>query len=92
MLNWYRAAPFDFAPVGGHGGGRLPGPMPISVPTLVLWGMEDNILLPGLLEGLEDLVPDLVVRKVEGAGHGLVREQPELVSRLIGDYLATRER
>jgi pimeloyl-ACP methyl ester carboxylesterase len=66
--------------------------MPISVPTLVLWGMEDNILLPGLLEGLEDLVPDLVVRKVEGAGHGLVREQPELVSRLIGDYLATRER
>ncbi len=92
MLNWYRAAPFDFAPVGGHGGGRLPDPLQISVPTLVLWGMQDRILLPGLLEGLPGLVPDLTVQTVEGAGHGLVREQPELVSRLIGDYLASRER
>ena len=88
MLSWYRAAPFDFAPVGGHGAGRLPAPLRIAAPTLVLWGMDDTILLPRLLTGLEELVPDLAVRRVEGAGHGLVREQPELVTRLIADHLA----
>jgi pimeloyl-ACP methyl ester carboxylesterase len=90
MLNWYRAAPFDFAPVGGHGAGRLPGPLRIAIPTLVIWGMDDPILLPGLLQGLEELVPDLTLEKVETAGHGLVREQPEVVTRLIRDYLSTR--
>lgn len=92
MLNWYRAAPFDFAPVGGTGAGRLPGPLRVTVPTCVIWGMDDRILLPNLLVGLEDLVPDLILHKVEGAGHGIVREQPELVSRLIADYLSARTR
>jgi pimeloyl-ACP methyl ester carboxylesterase len=92
MLNWYRAAPFDFSPVGGHGAGRLPGPLRIEVPSFVIWGMDDGILLPGLLDGLVDLVPDLQLRKVEGGGHGLVREQPELVTSLIADYLSTLAR
>jgi pimeloyl-ACP methyl ester carboxylesterase len=92
MLNWYRAAPFDFGPVGGHGAGRLPEPLRIDVPSLVIWGMADGILLPCLLDGLADLVPNLQLRKVKGAGHGLVREQPELVTRLISDYLSTLSR
>jgi pimeloyl-ACP methyl ester carboxylesterase len=92
MLNWYRAAPFDFSAVGGSGAGRLPAPLRIDVPTLVIWGMDDSILLSTLLEGLDELVPDLAVRKVQGAGHGIVRERPELVTRLIEDYLSTRER
>jgi pimeloyl-ACP methyl ester carboxylesterase len=54
--------------------------------------MDDGILLPGLLDGLADLVPDLQLRKVEGGGHGLVREQPELVTSLIADYLSTLAR
>jgi pimeloyl-ACP methyl ester carboxylesterase len=92
MLNWYRAAPFDFTAVGGTGAGRLTAPLRVTVPTSVIWGTEDAILLPGLLEGLDDLVPDLTVHQVEGAGHGIVRERPELVSRLIADYLSTRTR
>jgi pimeloyl-ACP methyl ester carboxylesterase len=92
MLSWYREAPFDFAPVGGTGVGRLPRPLRVAVPTYLIWGMDDAILLPTLLEGLEDLVPDLTLRKVEGGGHGIVRERPELVSRLIADYLSTRTR
>jgi pimeloyl-ACP methyl ester carboxylesterase len=92
MLNWYRAAPFDFTAVGGTGAGRFPGPLRVAVPTCVIWGTGDAILLPGLLEGLDDLVPDLTVHQVEGAGHGIVRERPDLVSRLIADYLSTRTR
>jgi pimeloyl-ACP methyl ester carboxylesterase len=90
MLNWYRAAPFDFQAVGGRGAGRLPAPLLVDVPTLVTWGMDDPILLPALLQGLDDLVPDLAVQKVHGAGHGIVRERPELVTQLIEDYLSTR--
>jgi pimeloyl-ACP methyl ester carboxylesterase len=90
MLNWYRAAPFDFQAVGGRGAGRLPAPLLVDVPTLVIWGMDDPILLPALLQGLDDLVPDLAVQKVHGAGHGIVRERPELVTQLIEDYLSTR--
>jgi pimeloyl-ACP methyl ester carboxylesterase len=92
MLNWYRSAPFDFSSVGGTGAGRLPEPLRVTVPTCVLWGMEDRVLLPNLLTGLEELVPDLTLVKLEGAGHGLVRERPELVSRAIADYLSTRTR
>jgi len=92
MLSWYKAAPFDFAPVGGNGAGRLPEPLRVTVPTCVIWGMDDAILAPSLLHGLEDLVPDLTLHKVEGAGHGIVRERPELVSRLIADYVSTRSR
>jgi pimeloyl-ACP methyl ester carboxylesterase len=90
MLNWYRAAPFDFQSVGGTGAGRLPAPLRIDVPTLVIWGMDDPILLPALLPGLHDLVPQLTVHKVQEAGHGIVRERPELVARLIENYLSTR--
>lgn len=92
MLNWYWAAPFDFGPVGGTGAGRLPGPLRVTVPTCVIWGMDDRVLLPNLLLGLEDFVPDLTLHKVEGAGHGIVREQPELVGRLIADYPFARTR
>jgi pimeloyl-ACP methyl ester carboxylesterase len=92
MLNWYRAAPFDFAAVGGSGAGRLPEPLRIDVPSLAIWGMDDFILLPGLLNGLGDLVPDLKLRKVEGGGHGLVREQPDLITAMIAAYLSNRAR
>ena len=36
----------------------------IGLPTLVLWGMEDAALLPGLVEGLDEyLSPQSVHRR-----------------------------
>ena len=35
----------------------------VDVPTLVLWALDDVALLPGLLEGLEDYVPKLELRR-----------------------------
>jgi pimeloyl-ACP methyl ester carboxylesterase len=92
MLNWYRAAPFDFQPVGGQGAGRLDEPLRITVPTLVLWGLDDAILLPSLLAGLDQLVPELELRTVERAGHGILRERPDLVTRAIADHVSSRAR
>jgi pimeloyl-ACP methyl ester carboxylesterase len=51
----------------------------VDVPTLVLWAMNDVALLPELLDGLADFVPDLTLEKIEGASHWIVHERPALV-------------
>jgi pimeloyl-ACP methyl ester carboxylesterase len=40
----------------------------VKVPTLVVWGMQDKALLPVQLEGLNVLVDDLRVERIEDAG------------------------
>jgi pimeloyl-ACP methyl ester carboxylesterase len=81
MVNWYRSASF----VSGE---TDPPPLPsIRVPTLIIWGEDDDLLLPVLLEGLEEEVRDLTIRRVAGAGHGIIREQPALVSTLIRQFI-----
>ncbi len=59
----------------------------VNAPTFVLWALDDAALLPGLLEGLEDYVPQLEVKKVPGATHWLVHEQPQFVAREIEAFL-----
>ena len=59
----------------------------VRVPTLVIWGMQDPYLLPGLLDGLDDHVPDLTILRVPDAGHWVVEEQPELVSQAIRRFI-----
>jgi pimeloyl-ACP methyl ester carboxylesterase len=81
MVNWYRAAPFL------SGGTDSPPLPPIRVPTLIIWGEEDDLLLPVLLEGLEEEVRDLTIRRVAGAGHGIIREQPALVAAMIRQFI-----
>ena len=57
------------------------------MPTLVIWGMRDKALLPSQLEGLDALVPDLTVVKVD-AGHFVPWEAPEAVTRAMQEWLA----
>jgi pimeloyl-ACP methyl ester carboxylesterase len=81
MVNWYRAAPFKSSATDS-----LPLP-PIQVPTLVIWGEEDSLLLPVLLNGLEEEVGDLTIRRVVGAGHGIIRQQPGTVASIIRQFI-----
>jgi pimeloyl-ACP methyl ester carboxylesterase len=60
----------------------------VEVPTFVFWALDDNALLPGLLEGLEDYVPKLDLKKVPDATHWIVHEQPQFVAREIEAFLA----
>ena len=62
----------------------------VQVPTLVLWGMADRALLPGLLDGLDAFVPRLTVERLADASHWLLHEQPELVAAHIGRHLQRR--
>lgn len=59
----------------------------VDMPTLVLWGLDDTALLPGLLEGLEDYVPQLVIEKMPQATHWVVHEQPGNVAARISAFV-----
>lgn len=90
--NYYRASPLR-PPREGEGGAHAAGVelpdamLSISMPTLVVWGLDDPALRPGLLHGLERWVPSLRLRTVPGASHWIVHEQPERVAREIGEFL-----
>lgn len=60
----------------------------VTVPTLVLWALDDAALLPGLLEGLEEYVPDIDIRRIPAATHWIVHEQPQRVADEILAFLA----
>ncbi|RYG79322.1 MAG: alpha/beta hydrolase, partial [Alphaproteobacteria bacterium] len=59
----------------------------INVPTLVFWALDDSALLPGLLDGLDDYVPQMTLIKVADATHWIVHEQPALIAREIEQFL-----
>jgi pimeloyl-ACP methyl ester carboxylesterase len=59
----------------------------ITVPTLVVWGMDDTALPPVLIEGLEDYVPHLTLHKVADATHWILHEQPALIQKHLSDFL-----
>jgi len=60
----------------------------VPVPTLVLWGERDGALSTDLLDGLEEWVPDLRVRRFPEASHWLQADQPGAVSRRLVDWVA----
>jgi pimeloyl-ACP methyl ester carboxylesterase len=55
----------------------------VRVPTLVLWGERDTALLPGCIDGLDEVVPDLRLVRVPQASHWIARERTDLVIREI---------
>ncbi len=59
----------------------------IEVPTLVIWGEKDPYLLTGNLNGLEQYVPDLTVRRVPDGSHWVIHEQPELINSYIREFI-----
>jgi pimeloyl-ACP methyl ester carboxylesterase len=61
----------------------------VTVPTLVIWGEKDTALLTGNLDGLEQYVPDLTVRRIPEGTHWVIHEQPQAVIGFIREFLAT---
>ncbi len=59
----------------------------VSVPTLVIWGEKDEALLVGNLNGLEQFVETLTLRRIPEATHWLVHEQPERVNGYIRSFV-----
>lgn len=59
----------------------------VHLPTLVIWATSDTALLPALLDGLDDFVPQLTLRRVDDATHWIVHEQPALVAAYLQEFL-----
>ena len=59
----------------------------LSVPTLVIWGLSDPEMLPGLLHGLEEYVQDLTVVRIDDAGHYPMRSHAGTVNQSIRDFV-----
>ena len=60
------------------------------MPTLVIWGEKDTALLPGNLDGLDEVVQKLTVRRIPEGTHWVVREKAADVNRLIREFLTPR--
>jgi pimeloyl-ACP methyl ester carboxylesterase len=90
MFNWYRAMRLD-PPKPGAAAATADlyddAALTVRVPTRVLWGLQDEALLPGCVEGLDRWVPDLEVRTVPDAGHWIVYEKPALVTESLRHWL-----
>ncbi len=93
-LNYYRASPL-YPPASKADRARIQGiaDLPreifsVSVPTLVIWGEADTALLPALLDGLDQYVKNLTIKRIPDGSHWVVHEQPENVSNLIREFLA----
>ncbi len=93
-LNYYRAA--RIGPLLGESG---PAPvkylrdfpsLTVEMPTLVVWGEKDPYLLTGNLEGLEEFVPRLTLKRIPDGSHWVVHEKPALVNALIREFIESR--
>jgi pimeloyl-ACP methyl ester carboxylesterase len=59
----------------------------VSLPTLVIWALDDIALPPVLIDGLNNYVDQLTVQTVADATHWIVHEKPQLVAQFISDFL-----
>lgn len=92
--NYYRASPLrpprPGAPHHDPAAAAVTIPremLEVHLPTLVLWALDDTALPPALLEGLGDYVPQMDLRRIEGATHWIVHEQPALVAAHLQQFL-----
>jgi pimeloyl-ACP methyl ester carboxylesterase len=100
MLQYYRAMP-QLAPSenatrdkGEHV--MIPKQMKIpniriTCPTLILWGEQDQAFVKENIDGIEEYVPDVSVKRFPHASHWLQHELPDEVNYEIATFLKTRE-
>ena len=89
-LNYYRAAGVEALenPEEAVKKPAMAGALPkITLPVLVIWGEGDTALLTGCIDGLDEYVTQLSVKRVPDASHWVVREKPQLVNSLIRGFL-----
>jgi pimeloyl-ACP methyl ester carboxylesterase len=82
MLNYYRNA-FEqglFKPSWGV----------LEVPTLMIWGEQDQALGKELTYGTEQYVRDFQIKYISDSSHWVQQEQPQLVNQYMREFLAKK--
>ena len=91
MLNWYRGSPMYVPPLDAPY--ELPADFappvlpPLTIPTLVVWALDDFALPPENLDGLEDMVPNMTLVRVPDCGHFVPWEAPQAVNAAMDAFL-----
>jgi len=90
-VNYYRASPLH--PATAQDPAMAVTPMRaqdwiVPVPVRVIWGMQDTALLASLLDGLDQLCPDLRITRIPDASHWVIHEYPGRVNALLAQALA----
>jgi len=92
-LNYYRAGrmlpPAPGTPLPVHDLTLDVPSLTVRVPTLVIWGERDTALTPANLDGLDQFVPHLIIRRIPDANHWVIHQRPDLVNRYIREFLAS---
>ena len=100
MLQYYRAMPqlaavtednkykdADSAgPVKNTANMKIPN-IRINVPTLILWGEQDQAFVKENLNDIEAFVPDCTVDRFENASHWLMHEKPTEINEAITRFI-----
>jgi len=60
----------------------------ISVPTLVISGKEDSVIMPSQSEFLFNNIPGAQLQIIEKAGHLSNIEQPEAFNKIIQSFIS----
>lgn len=93
MINWYRAAQVEVPAVDEVAvrPAFLNAPFPrVTMPTLVVWAIDDLALRPSLIEGLDTLVDDYSFVPVRGCGHFVTWEAPEAVNAAMRAFFGSK--
>jgi pimeloyl-ACP methyl ester carboxylesterase len=59
----------------------------ISCPTLIVWGEQDQAFVKENIDGVEEYVPDVRIRRFPDASHWLQHELPDEVNLEIEKFL-----
>lgn len=62
---------------------------PITTPTLMIWGEEDDFLEKNLTANTQNYVRDLQIRFLSGASHWVQQECPDDVNELIQGFVTS---
>lgn len=93
MLNWYRASSLTVPQPGEVVDmAKIPKLDPqvlrIRMPHLVIWGMNDQALLPVSRATLADYCADLTVREIDGADHWVIHQRTDQVVSYLREFWA----
>lgn len=62
----------------------------VSVPTLLIWGKQDNVTPPEVAEEMHRLIPNSTLFWMDKTGHAAMMERPEEFNEILGNWLATQ--
>ena len=81
MFNWYRAYKYN----------QPPNPVLIQLPVLIIWSENDEFLITKMADESINKCANGKLEIIKGATHWVHHEQPQLVNKLIDDFVAKQD-